>query len=82
MPNPIQAALQAIRNLAAGRAAAASAAAAAVAPVQMTLGRPVTTKTPQLVVAGMAPGSYTFAVFVTDELGAVSATASCVVVIR
>ncbi|GAC1658025.1 MAG: hypothetical protein NVS4B13_00280 [Candidatus Elarobacter sp.] len=88
MPNPFQMGLQAIRNLTARRAAAevrtepAGAAGVLVAPVQMVLDQPVTTTTPQLVVAGMAPGTYTFRLFVTDERGAVSETTTCVVEVR
>lgn len=52
---------------------------AAASTVTMVHGQSVTTKEPQLAVAGLPPGSYTFTVAATDENGAVSETSTCVI---
>ena len=44
----------------------------ATTPVKLDPGKPVTTTTAKLLVAGMQPGTYTFQLEVTDNLGASS----------
>ncbi len=49
--------------------------------VTLLLNKPVTTEAPQLTVAGMAPGTYVFALVVRDDIGTESRPASLRVVV-
>ncbi len=74
MPNLLQLGLQVVKDLAGKTPAAASATATAPAsPVAMVPGQPITVTDPQLTIQGMQPGTYTFELVVTDDLGASSA---------
>jgi hypothetical protein len=53
-----------------------------VTPVTLTPGKPVTTTDPQIVVAAMQPGTYTFELVVLDDLGMSSQPARCQVVVQ